>query len=148
MHHMGLSLHELVVCLLAYIQQMYWRVFCRSLIFDLDERVAILQQWIWGFVLQRVVFDLEELLGHRLGVYFDGGSLVLVRMSVLVCILSPLLPWLEDFAMGLVVQLPVEWKVFWTMLGWKGCLLRLVFGARGPGVLFAWFWRFDGGLHF
>ena len=73
MHHMGLSLHELVVRLLAYIQQMYSRVFCRSLIFDLDERVAILQQWIWGFVLQRAVFDLEELLELRLGVCLDGG---------------------------------------------------------------------------
>ena len=129
MHHMGLSLHELVVRLLVYIQQMHSRVFCRSLIFDLDERVAILQQWIWGFVLQRVVFDLEELLGRRLGVYLDGGSPVLVRMSVLACMLSSLLPWPEDFAMGLVVQLPVEWKVFWTMLGWKGCLLRVALGV-------------------
>ena len=125
MHHMGLLLHELVVRLLAYIQQMHSKVFCRSLIFDLDERVAILQQWIWGFVLQRVVFDLEELLGHRLGVYLDGGSLVLVRMSLLACILFPVLQWLEGFAMGLVVQLLVEWEAFWTMIGWKGCLLRV-----------------------
>jgi hypothetical protein len=73
MHHMGLLLHELVVRLLAYIQQMYSSVFCRGLTFGLDEHVAILQQWIWGFVLQRAVFDLEELLELRLEVCLDSG---------------------------------------------------------------------------
>ena len=67
MHHTGLSLHELVVRHLAYIQQMYSRVLCMSWFFDLAYRVAILQQWIWGFVSQRAVFDLEELLELRLG---------------------------------------------------------------------------------
>ena len=122
---MGPLLHELVVRLLACIQQMHSRDVCGILIFDLDECVAIPQQWIWGFVLQRAVFDLEELLELHLGVCLAGGTLVLVRMSLLACILFPLFQWLEDFAMGLVVQLPVEWKAFWTMIGWKGCLLRV-----------------------
>ena len=119
---MGPLLHELVVRLLACIQQMHSRDVCGILIFDLDERVAIPQQWIWDFVLQRAVFDLEELLELHLGVCLAGGTLVLVRMSLLACILFPVL---GGFAMGLVVQLLVEWEVFWTMIGWKGCLLRV-----------------------
>ena len=122
---MGPLLHELVVRLLACIQQMHSRDVCGILIFDLDGRVAIPQQWIWDFVLQRAVFDLEELQELHLGVCLAGGTLVLVRMSLLACILFPVFQSLEGFEVGLVVQLPVEWKAFWTMIGWKGCLLRV-----------------------